>query len=132
MTGAVTACIYVIGWGEKYPAEPGRELASDIDRLPVVILSHGIGTNRYLYSTLSSYLAAHGFVVAALEHTDGLASSAKPAGDRFALLLVFVFDFVLCTPTNLVMDWYIRYNSIRTMSFTVQTPLPAPALLSPS
>lgn len=90
MTGAVTACIYIIGWGETYPAEPGREVAGDIDKLPVVVFSHGIGTNRYLYSTLSSYLASHGFLVAAMEHTDGLASSAKPAGDRCALTAVSV------------------------------------------
>jgi hypothetical protein len=86
-TGAVAACIYAFGWGERYPAEPGRALAADIEKLPVVVLSHGIGANRYLYSTLCAYLAQHGFIVVAVEHTDGLASAAKPAGDRYELPL---------------------------------------------
>jgi predicted dienelactone hydrolase len=71
----------VVSWGEKYPAELGPDLAP-INKFPVVILSHGIGANRFIYSNFSTYLASHGFIVAAIEHTDGLGSGAKPAGSR--------------------------------------------------
>ena len=37
---------------------------------PVVVFSHGVGCNRCLYSFISSDLASHGYIVAALEHRD--------------------------------------------------------------
>jgi platelet-activating factor acetylhydrolase len=67
---------------QKGAVEAGRELASDIDKFPVVAFSHGVGGHRSMYSALCTYLASHGFVVAAVEHTDGLSSAAKPAGKR--------------------------------------------------
>ncbi|QLL29381.1 alpha/beta hydrolase [Thermosynechococcus sichuanensis E542] len=37
-------------------------------RIPVVIVSHGLGANRYSYRYLCQHLASHGFAVIALEH----------------------------------------------------------------
>ncbi|URR36600.1 alpha/beta hydrolase [Thermosynechococcus sp. HN-54] len=37
-------------------------------RVPVVIISHGLGANRYSYRYLCQHLASHGFAVIALEH----------------------------------------------------------------
>ena len=42
------------------PAQPHRH--------PLVVFSHGSGGSRWAHHTLASYLAARGFVVAALEH----------------------------------------------------------------
>lgn len=37
-------------------------------RVPVVIVSHGLGASRYSYRYLCQHLASHGFAVIALEH----------------------------------------------------------------
>ena len=56
------------------PAEGGA-------RLPAVVFAHGLGGNRALYSGLCARVAAAGFVVAAVEFTDGSASNAEVASD---------------------------------------------------
>eukprot|EP00892_Ulva_mutabilis_P009699 jgi/Ulvmu1/7100/UM034_0004.1 len=78
---AVAAVILVASWREEYPAEPARSVA-DISGMPVMVLSHGIGANRFVYSHFACQLAQHGVCVLAVEHTDGLGSAAKPAGAR--------------------------------------------------
>lgn len=40
-------------------------------KFPVVILSHGLGGSRTMYSTVCGDLASYGFVVVAMEHRDG-------------------------------------------------------------
>ena len=43
---------------------------------PVAVLSHGLGTNRCMYSATSIDLASRGYVVASVEHRDESASSS--------------------------------------------------------
>jgi hypothetical protein len=48
----------------------------------VVIFSHGLAGNRVLYSVICSELASQGYVVLAVEHSDGTASCCKVAGGK--------------------------------------------------
>ena len=43
---------------------------------PVVVLSHGLGGNRCMYSGTAIGLASHGYVVANVEHRDESASTS--------------------------------------------------------
>jgi platelet-activating factor acetylhydrolase len=45
-------------------------------RLPVVVVSHGLAGSRNMYAALCTSLASQGYVVAAIEHRDGSASCA--------------------------------------------------------
>jgi pimeloyl-ACP methyl ester carboxylesterase len=45
-------------------------------RFPVIVFSHGLGGSCDYYSKACSDMAAHGFIVVALEHEDGSASYA--------------------------------------------------------
>lgn len=67
----------LINWigGDVYvPALWQAPVLENNEKIPVVILSHGIGGNRTTYSTFCLELASHGFLVAAIEHRDGSAS----------------------------------------------------------
>ena len=46
------------------------KLPGDINKLPVVIFSHGLGANRTAYSLICCDLASKGVLVAAVEHAD--------------------------------------------------------------
>ncbi|CAL8469911.1 g9453 [Coccomyxa elongata] len=52
------------------------------DPFPVVIFSHGIGGTRNAYSGICSELGSAGFVVLAVEHADGTASTVQLAGKQ--------------------------------------------------
>lgn len=52
-------------------------------RWPVVVFSHGLGGNRSTYSHLCGTLASYGFIVAAIEHTDGSASYTCLDGGKY-------------------------------------------------
>jgi platelet-activating factor acetylhydrolase len=53
-------------------------------KLPILLFSHGVGGNRLIYTHFLSRIASLGFVVMAVEHTDGLGSGARMAGQRYA------------------------------------------------
>lgn len=38
-------------------------------RYPVLVVSHGMNTGRFLYTSISQELASHGYVVASIDHT---------------------------------------------------------------
>lgn len=60
----------------RVPAVYGAAVAPAIasaQPIKLVLLSHGLGGNRFLYTTTCIELASHGFLVAALEHRDGSA-----------------------------------------------------------
>ncbi len=54
-----------------------KATGDDGGRFPLVVFSHGNGGCRMTYSTLCAEVASRGFLVAALEHADGSASSAR-------------------------------------------------------
>lgn len=54
--------------------------AASGERLPAVLLSHGLGGNRCAYAAHACALAASGRVVVALEHRDGTASLTRRDG----------------------------------------------------
>lgn len=60
------------------PAVNGRD--GELLEYPVIIFSHGVGGTRGTYSVLCAELASQGYVVLAVEHTDGTASSVHCAG----------------------------------------------------
>ncbi|GAB4817857.1 hypothetical protein N2152v2_004903 [Parachlorella kessleri] len=61
---------------------PGAAVEAGAVRHPVVVFSHGLAGNRSMYSIICSELASQGYVVMALEHSDGSASACKVAGDK--------------------------------------------------
>ena len=42
----------------------------EIDGLPLVVISHGLASNRQTFAYLAQHLASHGFAVAVIEHDD--------------------------------------------------------------
>lgn len=58
-------------------AEPGTSQGP----FPVVLFSHGVGSNRSTYSLLAADIASRGAVVVCVEHVDGTACGARLAYD---------------------------------------------------
>ncbi|KAK4528918.1 hypothetical protein GAYE_SCF66G6866 [Galdieria yellowstonensis] len=55
----------------KSPALLHVPLAPSSEPWPVVLFSHGLFANRLSYSALCAEIASHGYIVAAVDHTDG-------------------------------------------------------------
>lgn len=47
---------------------------------PIIIISHGEGTGRILHTSQAEYLASHGYLVAAIDHTYSTIATAFPDG----------------------------------------------------
>eukprot|EP00960_Hanusia_phi_P062954 765309-Hanusia_phi.AAC.9 len=60
--------------GVRMPTIADQLPTAAIDKFVPIIYSHGLGGNRSCYSSVCIDLASHGFVVFALEHSDGSAS----------------------------------------------------------
>ncbi|KAK2596946.1 hypothetical protein N8I77_012826 [Diaporthe amygdali] len=59
-------------WPSGVRATARQRLFEDLrPKFPVVVLSHGLGGSRTMYSSVCGDLASYGFVVVAMEHRDG-------------------------------------------------------------
>lgn len=52
----------------QVPAVYGGDLVKNEDKLKCIVMSHGMGGSRFLYSKICCDLASYGFVVFTLEH----------------------------------------------------------------
>ncbi|MBF6277089.1 dienelactone hydrolase family protein [Nocardia nova] len=73
---APTAAIRMVG--TKIPATEAASVAGD--RLPVVVVSPGMGTPRWILSGLAADLAARGYVVVVADHTNESPAVEFPDG----------------------------------------------------
>jgi dienelactone hydrolase len=55
-----------------------RDAAANPGRYPLIVYSHHSGGNRRSATFLSTHLSSHGYVVAALDHSEAVASDLKP------------------------------------------------------
>ncbi|EFN56866.1 expressed protein [Chlorella variabilis] len=75
------AFAWAAGKSQRLDLSPGAPLAPDApSQLPLIIFSHGLGGNRFLYTIICSELASQGYVVLAVEHADGTACVARLPG----------------------------------------------------
>lgn len=70
----VRTLVWLMSGTVYVPAVYGAPLLKKQDKkLGCILLSHGLGGNRFLYTATCVELASHGFVVFAIEHRDGSA-----------------------------------------------------------
>ncbi|KAG2500884.1 hypothetical protein HYH03_001644 [Edaphochlamys debaryana] len=74
---ALTGLAYTLGVSRVLPVHYQAPVDRSLGPLPVVIFSHGIAGTRNAYSSICIELASRGYVVMALEHSDGSASTAR-------------------------------------------------------
>jgi dienelactone hydrolase len=55
-------------------------LAESLQRFPIITLSHGLGTPRFVFTARAEELASHGYVVVGIEHPYGAAVTRFPDG----------------------------------------------------
>ncbi|KAF4587190.1 hypothetical protein GQ602_003883 [Ophiocordyceps camponoti-floridani] len=83
-----SSVLWVLAGPVRIPAAVDAPLlASDGDRLPVIVFSHGMASSRTDYTAYIGELASRGFVVAAVEHRDGSCPGSVIAPHRPVLAL---------------------------------------------
>jgi hypothetical protein len=50
------------------PTQTPEEKEEDPNKFPVIVFSHGISGNRFIYSTISASIGSYGYVVIVIEH----------------------------------------------------------------
>lgn len=63
----------------------GARLSEKTRKYPLVVMSHGTGGSAIMMMWLGTYLASHGYVVAAVNHHGNTASEKEPAPQGFLL-----------------------------------------------
>ncbi|XP_076054299.1 platelet-activating factor acetylhydrolase-like [Oratosquilla oratoria] len=84
---AIHSCsVSVINWLSSEVRVPSSWCSSDLPEggFPVVVLSHGMAAHRTFLSTISTDLASHGYMVAAIEHREGSAAACLRVDDEGA------------------------------------------------
>lgn len=61
-------------------AEERAPVAENPARFPVIVFSHGLGSTGFNYTSLIEDLVSHGYVVAAIEHTESAMAVWFPDG----------------------------------------------------
>ncbi|RJS17466.1 hypothetical protein DRW03_27880 [Corallococcus sp. H22C18031201] len=79
----------------SFLAAPGVPLADAHERYPVVLMSHGSGGSAINQSWLATDLAAHGFIVIAVNHVGNMVGDNSPEGYVRAWERPKDFSFVL-------------------------------------
>jgi predicted dienelactone hydrolase len=50
------------------PSQKPDRFEVEEEKFPVIVFSHGISGNRFIYSTISASIASYGYVVVVIEH----------------------------------------------------------------
>lgn len=53
----------------KTYATVGAPVSDKLEKYPIIIFSHGLGTSPIIYTSIIEELASHGYIVAAVDHT---------------------------------------------------------------
>ncbi|KAG2445853.1 hypothetical protein HXX76_000457 [Chlamydomonas incerta] len=73
----MTGLCYGLGTSRPLPVHYQAPVEPGSSQFPVVVFSHGLAGTRNAYSSICIELASQGYVVMALEHSDGSASTAR-------------------------------------------------------
>jgi predicted dienelactone hydrolase len=64
---------------------PGGQLSQKLRTYPLIVMSHGTGGSAVMMMWLGTYLAANGYIVAAVNHHGNTAAEKEPAPQGFLL-----------------------------------------------
>ncbi|MEO0538978.1 MAG: alpha/beta fold hydrolase [Cyanobacteria bacterium P01_A01_bin.123] len=76
------------------PQRLAEVVATRNQPIPVILISHGLGSDRTSYAYLARYLASHGFAVASLEHSGSSAAQLNALIEGISNQLVSTNEFV--------------------------------------
>ena len=97
------------------PATYGAKIINSekMEKIPVLIFSHGLGGTKQCYSTVCCELSSQGFIVGAVEHRDGSASFSYSV-ESFLRYILALLPPILPTHVHicLYMNVCIHTNTI--------------------